>query len=336
MEDPTPNNVGAIPPGHVEVQPPPIITNTAPWRAIWGFGILAILDLAINAGAGAAAVRVGAQLNGVTPSTLAIQMGALAGLTKAATLTFREIVLMNHVNMVFGMLLFLITSSFGICPLLATEVGNIVLGETPKEFVVAAVVAAVPLFFETVRDIKPKPDADGEVDYFRWLWAIFLIPFNALGGYVFARMATNQGMPISNYSAACSAGAVYGTLTFLARAITGIVAVIRIPVDDGGHGAVEDIFGRWEVMIPNRIVVTNEEYARMRRGVGTPLGQMFKGLSRVTDWMMRGMACCCGCFLGREFSKELRRNSFPNDMEMGAPMGFMMAEQLLPAIGHGR
>ncbi|KAK1986819.1 hypothetical protein LZ30DRAFT_250219 [Colletotrichum cereale] len=155
--------------GSIEIQPPYVTVNSAPWRAIWGFGLLAIVDMAMNAAAGAAAAKVGSELNGVAASTRAIQLGALTGLTKAVLTTFREIVLMNGANMVFRVLLFLITSSFGICPLLMTEVGNILLGETPKELVVAAVVAAVPLFFEAVRDIKPKPDQDGEVNYFRWV-----------------------------------------------------------------------------------------------------------------------------------------------------------------------
>ncbi|GKT46641.1 uncharacterized protein ColSpa_06822 [Colletotrichum spaethianum] len=231
--------------------------------------------MAMNAGAGAAAAKVGSELNGIPATTKAIQIGALTGLTKAVLTTFREIVLMNGANMVFRVLLFLITSSFGICPLLMTEVGNILLKDTPKELVVAAVVAAVPLFFEAVRDIKPKPDEEGEVNYFRWAWAVFLIATDALGGYVFARMASNQGMPISNYHAACSAGAVYGTLTFLARAMTGCVALVRHQTNDG---KVSDIFGVWEVVLPDRIVVSEEEYQRMQRGLGATLTQLFRAL----------------------------------------------------------
>lgn len=84
----------------------------------------------MNAAAGAAAARVGAQLNGLSPDGLAIRMGALAGTTKAALLIFREIVTNNGANMVFWVLLFLITSSFGICPLLVTQISNLVLGES--------------------------------------------------------------------------------------------------------------------------------------------------------------------------------------------------------------
>lgn len=84
----------------------------------------------MNAAAGATAAHVGAQLNGFSPDGLAIRMGALAGTTKAALLIFREIVSSNGVNMVFWVLLFLVTSSFGICPLLVTEISNIVLEES--------------------------------------------------------------------------------------------------------------------------------------------------------------------------------------------------------------
>lgn len=97
---------------------------------VFGFGGLALLDIALNAAAGAAAARVGADLNGAEPTTLVIQMGALAGTTKAAITTFREIVGLSSVNLVFQILLMLLTSSFGVCALLVTEIGNIVLGES--------------------------------------------------------------------------------------------------------------------------------------------------------------------------------------------------------------
>lgn len=67
------------------------------------------------------------------------------------------------------------------------------LDAAPKELLIAAVVASIPLVFDTIRDIEPKPDDEGKTDYFRWAWAVFLIPTDALGGYVFARMAANQG-----------------------------------------------------------------------------------------------------------------------------------------------
>ncbi|KAK1599103.1 uncharacterized protein LY79DRAFT_536974 [Colletotrichum navitas] len=302
-------------------------------RAVWGFGLLAIVDMAMNAGAGAAAAKVGSELNGVAASTRAIQLGALTGLTKAALTAFREIVLMNGANMVFRVLLFLITSSFGICPLLMTEVGNILLEETPKELVVAAVVAAVPLFFEAVRDIKPKPDGDGGVDYFRWVNAIFLVATDALGGYVFARMAANQGIPISNYHAACSAGAVYGTLTFLSRAMTGCVALFRFHTTDG---KVSDIFGVWEAVLPDKIIVTEEEYLQMQRGLASTLERCFRAGPRMLSSLFNCCCCCC-CFFnnrGRKMVKEMREDIFGDDnmLEQAQDGGKVMARGLLIAM----
>jgi hypothetical protein len=95
-----------------------------------GFGILALVDIGMHAAAGAAAARVGADLNKATATSLVIQMGALAGATKAAMTAFREIVSLSSVNLVFRILLMLLTSSFGVCALLVTEVGNIVLGDS--------------------------------------------------------------------------------------------------------------------------------------------------------------------------------------------------------------
>ncbi|KAK2064246.1 hypothetical protein LY76DRAFT_641839 [Colletotrichum caudatum] len=288
--------------------------------------------MAMNAAAGAAAAKVGSELNGVAASTRAIQLGALTGLTKAVLTSFRELVLKNGVNMVFRVLLFLITSSFGICPLLVTEVGNILLEETPKELVVAAVVAAVPLFFEGVRDIKPKPDGDGNVDYFRWMYAIFLVATDALGGYVFARMAANQGMPISNYHAACSAGAVYGTLTFLSRSMTGCVALVRLRTDDG---KVSDIFGVWEAVLPDKIIVTEEEYLRMQRGLAATLTQLFGTGPRVLHSLFNCGGCCCFFSTrGRKAAKEMREDFFGDDeMAVQARHGAnLMAQGLFIAM----
>lgn len=166
--------------------------------AVWGFGLLATFDMAMNAAAGGAAADLGARLNGFSPDGLAVRMGALAGTTKAALLIFREIVNANGVNLVFWVLLFLITSSFGICPLIVTEISNLVVGESeflcpsdwgggrggkgalgvqqlirvaaPRELVIAGVVAAIPLFFETIRNIKPDPSEQND-GYFRWVSA---------------------------------------------------------------------------------------------------------------------------------------------------------------------
>jgi hypothetical protein len=89
-----------------------------------------------------------------------------------------------------------------------------------------------------------------------------------LDGYVFARMALNQGMPISNYHAACSAGAVFGLLTWLSRVMTGIPAMIQITTE---YGKVSNVFGIVESMTPDPIIVTKEEYMAMKRGLASLL-----------------------------------------------------------------
>jgi len=100
---------------------------------VWGFGLLAIIDLAFHAAAGAGAASVGAKGNGLAVTPLVLRMGALAGITKSAMTTFREVVVTaGDVNIIFTVLIFLMFSSFGICPLLVTEVGNIVIGESKR------------------------------------------------------------------------------------------------------------------------------------------------------------------------------------------------------------
>ncbi|KAK2735693.1 hypothetical protein CKAH01_18946 [Colletotrichum kahawae] len=283
--------------------------------------------MALNAAGGVAAARVGATLNGIPPSVLVLQLGALAGLTKSAITVFREVVLTYSVNVVFTVLLFLIASSFGICPLLVTEVGNIALGSTPKELVISAVVAAFPLVFETIRDLWPKPDEEGKVDYFRWKWSIFLVGSNALGGYVFARMAANQGMPISNYHAACSAGAVYGTLTFLARTITGIMAVCRT----SSGKTYKDIFGVWELVQPETIQMPREEHNAMRQSLAASYTHIIGRLLGILDSMMRTMSRCFCCCSSRQEYEEFRRSEGDHATETALMGGFFMAERHMPA-----
>lgn len=88
----------------------------------------------MNAAAGAAAATVGAQRNGIPVTKLAVQLGALAGVTKSGITLFSELALMAKVNFVFGVLIFLISSSFGVCPLLTTEICNIALGQSTFMF----------------------------------------------------------------------------------------------------------------------------------------------------------------------------------------------------------
>ena len=153
----------------------------------------------------------------------------------------------------------------------------------------------MPLFPETIRDIRPKADGNGKTDYFRWVYAILLIASDAVGGYVFARTASNQGMPISNKSAACSAGAAFGAITFISRAITGCIAMIRIT----SATKVSDIFGVYEVIVPEPMYVTQDEYAKMQEGIHKLFRTLFVGtlakLPAAAVRMARFVACCLPC-----------------------------------------
>ena len=208
--------------------------------------------------------------------------------------------------------------------------------EAPKQLIVAAVVAAVPLIFEMVRNIQPVQDQEGKTEYYRWVYAIFLIAADALGGYVFARMAANQDMPISNFHAACSAGAVFGTLTWIARAMTGIVAMIQVTRDDGRHS---NVFGVYELVQPDPIVVTEEEYLAMQRGIMTVLMSFFGSWPKMMRRYLSCLTCCCGCCFAccgmkgelEEMRQEMEEMERENREDM-QDVGFQLAERMMPAI----
>lgn len=198
-------------------------------------------------------------------------------------------------------------------------------------------VAAVPLAAEMVRDIQPKLDDQGNKMSYRWVYAVFLIASDALGGYVFARMAANQGMPISNYHAACSAGAVFGTLTFLARAMTGCVAMVELVQHDG---TVSNVFGVWEAVLPDTIIVTEEEYVRLQRGLAGVFGGFFGGFLSSWPKMMRRyikfLSCCCCCFACCGF-KDLLSDMEEGFTDMEAHIDFDQAalaltQQMVPVV----
>ncbi|KAH8723113.1 hypothetical protein GQ44DRAFT_828519 [Phaeosphaeriaceae sp. PMI808] len=239
------------------------LVNTTPWQHFIAFSLLAGFDLAMNAAAGAAAATVGAHLNGVPITTKVLRVAAVAGITKSAITSFRELVARMKVNFAFRMMLMLIFSSFGISLVVTVEISNSAYGRVPKELLIAAVVAAVPFLFEAARTLEPKPstgqdDDEGPHPYL----AIFLIASDPLGGYVFARMASNQGMPISNYHAACSAGAVFGTLTWLARVFTALC--LRYQRQHGDY--FYTVFGTYK-KVDFEVTVTHEEYRQMQKAV---------------------------------------------------------------------
>ncbi|KAJ5285696.1 hypothetical protein N7524_001002 [Penicillium chrysogenum] len=97
---------------------------------IWTFFALAALDLAANAAAGPAAVATAAHVNGSPLTARAMQIGALAGVTKSGVLAFVEFAAYAGLPTAAWILLALVASSFGICVLVTAEVSNLVLGES--------------------------------------------------------------------------------------------------------------------------------------------------------------------------------------------------------------
>ncbi|KAA8621951.1 hypothetical protein PtrV1_06452 [Pyrenophora tritici-repentis] len=191
------------------------------------------------------------------------------------------------VNFAFTMMLMLIFSSFGICLVVTAEISNSAYGRVPKELLIAAVVAAVPFLFEAIRTLEPNPSAEDDNEGPHPYLAIFLIASDPLGGYVFARMASNQGdlrtptsvihkgslrigMPISNYHAACSAGAVFGTLTWLARVCTALCLCYQRQHGDYFY----TVFGTYKAA-DVEVTVTHEEYQQMQKATGEVMDKAY-------------------------------------------------------------
>jgi hypothetical protein len=97
---------------------------------VWTFFALAALDIAANAAAGPAAVATAAHVNGSPLTARAMQVAALAGITKSGVLAFVEFAGFAGLPTPAWILLVLVASSFGICVLITAEVSNLILGES--------------------------------------------------------------------------------------------------------------------------------------------------------------------------------------------------------------
>ncbi|KAJ5587649.1 uncharacterized protein N7459_003414, partial [Penicillium hispanicum] len=189
---------------------------------VWTFFALAALDIAVNAAAGPAAVATAMHVNGSELTTRALWLGALAGATKPGALAFVEFAGWAGLPTQAWVLLLLLAISFGICVLVTGEISNLVLSESPSELLVAAVVAAIPLGGECIGIYQCKLLScfhQGGYEHVKketkTLTSIFIAGLDALGGYVFARMAHNEGHGICLYNVAAAAEAVYGVITGL-------------------------------------------------------------------------------------------------------------------------
>lgn len=97
---------------------------------VWTFFALAVLDIAVNAAAGPAAVATAAHVNGSPLTARALQLGALAGVTKSGVLAFIEFAGYAGLPTPAWILLALVASGFGTCVLVTAEISNLVLGES--------------------------------------------------------------------------------------------------------------------------------------------------------------------------------------------------------------
>lgn len=115
-------------------------TNNALYSLVWTFFALAALDIAVNAAAGPAAVATAAHVNGSPLTGRALQLGALAGVTKSGVLAFVEFAGYAGLPTPAWILLALVASGFGICVLVTAEVSNLVLGESECKLVLWIIV----------------------------------------------------------------------------------------------------------------------------------------------------------------------------------------------------
>ncbi|KAL2154680.1 hypothetical protein VTH82DRAFT_3356 [Thermothelomyces myriococcoides] len=187
------------------------------------FLVLSTIDIGFNAAAGVAAVAAGAHANGSPLTDRAKGIGALAAVTKSGLLAFVGFLGFANLNIAAWMVLLIAGSVFGIAILVTLQVANTVLGETPSELLIAALVAAIPLQWEGVGMYYSlssyyETDSDGETrPRFSCCGFLTVIGWDALGGYVFARMAQNQDMEICALNAAAAAGAAFGAVALIPK-----------------------------------------------------------------------------------------------------------------------
>ncbi len=95
-------------------------------------------------------------------------------------------------------------------------------------------------------------------------------------------------MDVSDYSAASAAGAVFGSLTFLARAVTGIIALI-------GRDKDSTVFGKFERVSPEPIRITEDEYQALVESQVRLTVTLVNIYQATVKWVVAYQACCCCC-----------------------------------------
>lgn len=122
-------------------------------------------------------------------------------------------------------------------------------------------------------------------------------------------------MPTSNYSAACSAGAAFGLLSFLSRTVTGIIATIQISTSTG---EISNIFGVFKHVWPEPVTVTDDEYEQIERRYQNLWARSWEAMLPWMDCVVTCFNCCCYCnpWISREYGRELREMVEESRQEM--------------------
>jgi hypothetical protein len=145
----------------------------------------------------------------------------------------------------------------------------------------------------------------------------------------YSTIDVQTGFHISNYPAACSAGAVFGTLTFLSRAITGSIVCIRY----ADNGKVKTVFGTYELIEPEPLILSEQEYQHTKAAGERAVTKFMGNGQRSIKFMEKvrvarlnvaaRLVCCVPGIKGRKGkSEELRaKASTPSGMsEMAEEM----------------
>ena len=299
----------------ITVQGNPVLVNHKPWRAICVFAVLATIDVLINAGAGASAARVGASRNGREITPRLVNTGAWMGAIKSSLLVAYEVISVSRTPRSVQIAAYFLTTSLFMTTIFTAFVSLRAIGggqslpspfptllvrksanhhpPVPFKLLLSASLTAPFLVPETIRAIHPRISTPAPADMSRWVWAVFLIPSNAIAGAVFARLAARLApdLFVGSASAAAAAGAAFGAITFAARAATGIVACVQIhPYWGEGRGVVLDAFGHWEIVVPPPVEVDEEEYLRFLQAGTQATAALLRQVATVADRIVGGLA----------------------------------------------
>ena len=111
-------------------------------------------------------------------------------------------------------------------------------------------------------------------------------------------------MYVSSYSGACSAGAVYGVLSFLARAINGCIICIHRNTSKGPI----TVFGSFEYIQPEPITISEKQYQEMLRAQQHALVHLIGRKDRLKEVSWRAAARLSSFlfWLSKDERKELK------------------------------